>query len=65
MPGRWRGSRRRRRDVRRRDRHASKSAEMPEGLPANDQKERLLKELKFAVEAVNDAEQSVVASGAR
>ena len=41
----------------------TESAEMPEGLPANDQKERLLKELKFAVEAVNDAEQSVTFGG--
>ena len=41
----------------------TESAEMPEGLPANDQKERLLKELKFAVKAANDAQQNLTFGG--
>jgi hypothetical protein len=43
----------------------TESAEMPEGLPANDQKERLLKELKFAVEAANDTQQNLTKAHAK
>jgi hypothetical protein len=39
-------------------------AEVPKGLPANDQKERLLGTLKLAVAAANDAEQNVTTAQA-
>jgi hypothetical protein len=43
----------------------TESAEMPEGLPANDQRERLLKELKFAVKAANDTQQNLTKAHAK